>query len=50
MSYSNVVLYGAVIPHYKPKDKNDGKKEQEVVKVDDPRNKERVRKIFESFD
>ncbi|MBR5282849.1 MAG: hypothetical protein IKU22_08745 [Alistipes sp.] len=49
MSYSNVVLYGAVIPRYKPKDK-DGKKEQDIVKVDDPRNREKVRKIFESFD
>lgn len=45
------MLYGAVIPQYKPKGKKDGKGEkEEVIKADDPRNRERVRKIFESFE
>ena len=51
LSYANIILYGAVIPQYKPKDKNGkGNKPQEVIKADDPKNRDRVRKIIESFD
>lgn len=42
-------MLGAVIPSYdKGKDKEE--KEQDVIKVDDPRNKERVKEIFDQFD
>lgn len=52
MSYANMALYSAVLPSYrKPKDK-DGKKRgrRKAVKVDDPGNREKLRKIFERFD
>lgn len=48
MSYANTILYGAVIPTYKPKD---GKKQKhDVIKADDPRNKGKVRKFLESIE
>lgn len=53
MSYANMVLYGAVLPSYHTKDKGaggTGAKKQEVIKADDPRNKEKVRQIFDSID
>lgn len=52
MSYVNMIMYGAVIPSYNGKRKNgkDGGKEQEVIKVDDPRNRARVKQIFDQFD
>ena len=52
MSYVNLIMYGAVIPSYnsKKKDGNGGDKEQEVIKMDDPRNRERIKQIFDSFD
>ncbi|MBQ6939909.1 MAG: hypothetical protein IJN51_01230 [Alistipes sp.] len=47
-----MIMYGATLPSYN-KDK-DGKKpsepEQEVVKADDPKNRERVRAILDSYD
>ena len=53
MSYANMALYSAVLPSYKRKDK-DGKKRgkgrHKTVKVDDPGNREKLRKIFERFD
>lgn len=51
MSYVNMIMYGAVIPSYNSK-RNKGKdgKEQEEIKVDDPRNRARVKQIFDQFD
>lgn len=46
MSYANMILYGAVLPSY-GRDKG---KRQDVIKVDDPRNKDKVKAIFASFD
>lgn len=44
-------MYSATLPSYESKrDKNSPDKKQEVVKADDPRNRERVRQIFDSFD
>lgn len=52
MSYANLIMYGAVIPSYNgDKKKNSSNdKEQEVIKMDDPRNKERIKQIFDTFD
>ena len=53
MSYANMVMYGATLPSYKHKadDKNGKKrKRQKAIKADDPANREKVRRIFESFD
>lgn len=46
-----MIMYGAILPTYNKKDA-DGKKdtEQKVIKADDPRNKEEVRKFFETCD
>lgn len=49
MSYANVIMYSAVLPSYNSKMK-DGKSNQKVIKADDPRNKEEVRKFFETCD
>lgn len=44
-------MYGAVIPSYSgSKKKGGGDKEQEVIKMDDPRNRERIKQIFDTFD
>lgn len=51
LSYVNVIMYSATLPSYESKrGKNSPDKKQEVVKADDPRNRERVRQIFDSFD
>jgi len=46
-----MIMYGAILPTYDKK-KNDGEKDegQKVIKADDPRNKEEVRKFFETCD
>lgn len=55
MSYVNVIMYGAVLPSYNSKKDsgkgiNKGGKEQEIVKADDPRNRERVRKFLDEIE
>lgn len=51
MSYTNLIMYGAVLPSYrKPKDGTGNKEEQDIVKADDPNNRERVRKFLESIE
>lgn len=53
MSYANMVMYGATLPSYKHKadDKDDKKrKRQKAIKVDDIRNREKIKSIFEQFD
>ena len=43
-------MLGAVIPSYNSKKKGKGGKEQEIIKVDDPKNRERVKEIFDQCD
>lgn len=51
MSYVNMIMYGAVLPSYKSKKKSEaGKQEQEVIKADDPKNRERVRQFLENIE
>lgn len=50
MSYSNMVMYGAVIPSYGGKKDGSTKGQAEEIKADDPRNKERVKQFFDSID
>lgn len=48
-----MVMYGATLPSYKHKaDGKDGKKwkRQKAIKVDDIRNREKIKSIFEQFD
>lgn len=55
MSYVNTLMYGSVLPTYDPdKHKKDKKgrpiKPQDVIKVDDPKNRERVRQILDNIE
>ena len=53
MSYANMVMYGATLPSYKRKadDKDDkSRKRKKAIKVDDIRNREKIKSIFEQFD
>lgn len=45
MSYANVLLYGAVLPSYDNEKTEEGKSE-EVIKADDPANRDKVRNIL----
>lgn len=50
-----MVMYGAVLPSYKRKSDKDGRngngaKRQKPIKVDDPANRDKVKKIMEQFD
>lgn len=54
VSYANVILYGAVLPSYNSRKKEDSRKgidkdgkPHKVVKADDPRNAEKIRKYLE---
>ncbi len=44
-----MVLYGAVIPSYRNKKDEDGKK-QEVINADDPSNRDKIRQVLDSID
>ncbi len=51
MSFQNMLLYSSVIPSYKPSDEDGkNKKQQETIKADDPKNKQRIRDIIDSLD
>lgn len=54
MSYSNMLLYGASLPQYIPKNKRKAGDPKyagtaygdEHIKADDPRNKEKMKRFF----
>ena len=45
MSYVNLIMYGSVLPSYNPKG-DKGKRNDEHINADDPRNREKVNKIL----
>lgn len=51
LSYANMILYSAVIPSYKSRDKKDGdgKKKQDEIRADDPANRDKVRKFLDEI-
>lgn len=54
MSYVNTLMYGSVLPSYDPDRKKDKKKgrngrPQEVIKADDPANRDKVRAFLKSI-
>lgn len=51
LSYANIVLLGATLPSYHSKREKDAKngKDGRRIKADDPRNKEEVRRLIETF-
>lgn len=51
LSYANLILLGATLPSYNSeKNKSDraSKSNENVIKADDPNNKEKVRQFFNS--
>lgn len=52
MSYANLILYGASLPTYSSKkDKNKSRsQDEEIIKADDPRNKDRVQAFLDAVD
>ena len=50
MSYTNLIMYGAVIPSHKREKGEKDREVQDVVNVDDPCNRERVKEIFNQFE
>lgn len=49
MSYANMLLYTASLPTYQKTDKgeNKGKPDTDIVRADDPKNRDIVRKMIE---
>lgn len=46
-----MIIYGAILPSYDSKKKKDGEaKEQKVIMADDPKNRDEVRRFFETCD
>ncbi len=45
LSYVNMIMYSSVLPSYNDKKKNEAG-DDEVIKADDPANKELVRKLM----
>lgn len=48
MSYANTVMYGAVLPSYKHGRKKGGGK-GEPVRADDPKNRDKVKQLLDTF-
>ena len=48
MSWVNLIMYSAVLPSYDSKRDKNGKK-QDVIKADDPKNRQRVKDIIDSL-
>lgn len=49
MSYANVMLYSAIIPEFKARNKGNGKRgktDDEIIDADDPRNREMYLKFI----
>ena len=49
LSYVNMIMYGAVLPSYSSKKTSD-KSDKDIVKADDPKNRDKVRKFLETID
>lgn len=48
MSYVNMIMYSAVLPSYKGRNK--GKEDDDVINADDPKNRDMVMKFFAGID
>jgi hypothetical protein len=50
ISYENFLLYSAAIPSFKAKAKTkNGGKNNEIIKADDPKNRELVKAIIQGY-
>ena len=50
MSYAYMVMYSEVLPSYNHKGGKDGEKQQDVIKADDPSNREKVRQFLDRIE
>lgn len=50
MSYVNLVMFNAVLPSYNRKKDKTTDKPQNVIKADDPRNKDKVRQFLNGIE
>lgn len=52
MSYVNMIMYGAVLPSYRSrKDGDKGRNAgQDIIRADDPANRDRVRRFLDSIE
>ena len=49
LSYANLILLGAALPSYdSDRKKKSSQSDQEIIKADDSRNKDKVRQFFNS--
>ena len=48
LSYANLILLGATLPSYDSEKHKTSHKNEEVIRAEDPRNKEKVRQFFKS--
>jgi hypothetical protein len=49
LSYANLILLGATLPSYdSEKNKKSSRGDGEVIKADDPKNREKVKQFFNS--
>lgn len=54
LSFANLTMYSAVLPSYDSKKDGDGKKGKPQkdgieMRMDDPRNNDRIRQLFQTF-
>lgn len=52
MSYVNMIMYGAVLPSYRSRKDGDkgGNIGQDIIRADDPANRDRVRRFLDSIE
>lgn len=50
MSYTNVIMYGAVLPSYRNGSKGNQQDAQKIIKADDPRNSSKVRQFLDNIE
>lgn len=50
MSYANCIMYSAVLPSYKRKGNGQGGGEQDRIDVDDPRNRDKVKRFLDNIE
>lgn len=50
ISYTNMIMFSAVLPTYDRKTDGKKDKEQDIIKADDPKNRDKVREFFENCD
>lgn len=51
LSYVNMIMYGAVLPSYRNhKDRDKGENKEDIIRADDPANRDKVRRFLDSIE